>query len=618
MALLAGCTLPSRQSGRLGGRSALEQHTSAQQRLEQDQPLPDEYAASRMPRGGNPAQRRFQITATASSDDGISGGVIMQRDARAPTTLGPRGARPYGDETEEEEAANRAYQSRDDWDDASTWSGNTHARVAYSPAPASQTAQPGAGQWPPRQPAGGAGIVVRGQSPTYGGQMVPTLPRRTPGANLGLPDPIAAPTGGTPAVPAGFGVNEQYAQTPPAQPPSYNGFPQQPNTVYQVPAGGVPAQPAMMTPFAPNDPSLQPDSVQNLDVIGMETQTGRLMVGVGINSDAGLVGNLVIDEQNFDLFRPSFRWADWVNGTAFRGAGQRFRIEAMPGTEVQRYAFNFQDPYFLDTPFSFGVSAFYFQRNYTDWDEQRTGIGLNFGYLFPERPDLSLSFGIRAEAVNISDPSTNTVQQLNEVVGNNQLYTGRVQLAHDTRDSSFLPTEGHFMSLAFEQGFGTFSFPRFEADFRKYWWTRERPDGSGRHILGLSGKLGVAGSDTPIFEHFYAGGFSTLRGFAFRGASPQQNGVTVGGEFELITSVEYRFPLTANDMLFGSFFVDAGTVEPNANLYADNFRVTPGFELRISVPAMGPIPIAVGIGVPVAHAPGDDIQNFHFFFGVTR
>ena len=43
-------------------------------------------------------------------------------------------------------------------------------------------------------------------------------------------------------------------------------------------------------------------------------------------------------------------WEDIRNGTALRGAGQRFRIEAVPGTQVQRYMINFQEPYLFDTP----------------------------------------------------------------------------------------------------------------------------------------------------------------------------------------------------------------------------------------------------------------------------
>jgi outer membrane protein insertion porin family len=84
----------------------------------------------------------------------------------------------------------------------------------------------------------------------------------------------------------------------------------------------------------------------------------------------------------------------------------------------------------------------------------------------------------------------------------------------------------------------------------------------------------------------------------------------------LLTSAEYRFPLTADDNLYGSFFIDAGTVEESVEI--NNFRVTPGFELRVNIPALGPVPLAIGIGVPIVHAPGDDIQNFHFFVGVSR
>ena len=49
----------------------------------------------------------------------------------------------------------------------------------------------------------------------------------------------------------------------------------------------------------------------------------------------------------------------------------------------------------------------------------------------------------------------------------------------------------------------------------------ERPDGSGRHVLSLAARAGFTGDNTPIYERYYAGGFSSIRGFQFRGASPQ-------------------------------------------------------------------------------------------------
>ena len=91
------------------------------------------------------------------------------------------------------------------------------------------------------------------------------------------------------------------------------------------------------------------DPAVDLDVVLSEAQTGRLMLGVAVNSDAGLVGQILLDEQNFDWTRFPTSWDDFASGRAWRGDGQRFRIEAAPGTEVQRYLVSFQEPYLWDT-----------------------------------------------------------------------------------------------------------------------------------------------------------------------------------------------------------------------------------------------------------------------------
>ncbi len=111
-----------------------------------------------------------------------------------------------------------------------------------------------------------------------------------------------------------------------------------------------------------------------------------------------------------------------------------------------------------------------------------------------------------------------------------------------------------------------------------------------------------------------------MRGFDFRGASPIDpgTGIVLGGEFRFLGSVEYMFPLTADDMLKGVVFCDYGTTEENIEINSNNYRVAPGAGLRISIPAMGPAPLALDLAFPVAHADGDDIQNFSFFFGFGR
>jgi len=354
-----------------------------------------------------------------------------------------------------------------------------------------------------------------------------------------------------------------------------------------------------------------------------ETMTGRMMFGVGINSDAGLVGQIVLDEQNFDWTRFPNSWEDFRNGTAFRGAGQRFRLEAVPGTQLQRYMISFQDPYFFGTQVSMGLSGYFYTRNYTEWVEQRLGGRFALGYQLT--PDLSVGAAYRGAKINITNPIDPTIPEIAEVLHRSLALHGfQVSLTHDKRDNAFLATEGHLIEGSIEQVLGSFNYPRAEVDLRKYFTLHERPDGSGRHVLSLSTRGGYTGDNTPIYEHFFAGGFSTIRGFAFRKASPSVYStvagtqVYLGGEFQLLASAEYLFPITADDMIRGVFFCDTGTVEPTINHWTDKYRIAPGFGLRICVPAMGPAPIALDFAFPVQRQPGDRGEMFSFFVGFGR
>ena len=257
-----------------------------------------------------------------------------------------------------------------------------------------------------------------------------------------------------------------------------------------------------------------------VDIYVQETQTGRFMFGVGVNSDAGVTGQIVIDERNFDITRFPTSWRDFVEGTAFRGAGQGFRIEAMPGTQVQRYLVSFTEPYLFDTPdqpeperlpvrpplLRLGRAA----------HRRPRGAGLS-----PDARPVGQRCAAGGERRDQRIRAVGRCPQLTRVLGNNDLYSGRLTLTHDTRDIPFAPTEGHLIELSFEQAFGDYGFPRGDVDYRKYFLVRERPDGSGRHTLGyMLPAWASPARDTPIFENYFAGGYSTLRGFDFRGASP--------------------------------------------------------------------------------------------------
>lgn len=484
-----------------------------------------------------------------------------------------------------------------------------------------------------RGPMRASGEPVRTAQVPFNGPPLPgTVPQPNVPPNYAPPPNYAAPNYGAPQPGFAPGATVQPNYGPGVVPNGgpYIAQPGQPGVApLPAPANGqpgwrpfVPGGEQVPLPLTADPPVADPGLGGNLgtavplDVYVDETRTGRLMFGAGINSDAGVTGQVVVDERNFDLFKLPTSWDDFVNGTAFRGRGQGFRFEAMPGSRVQRYLMSLSEPYLLDSQISGNISGYYFDRRYIDWLEQRYGGRIGLGYRLTH--DLSIATSFRGENVGILNPRVLGVDQLDRVLGKSDLFTVRTTLTHDTRDIPFAPTEGHYIELSYEQAFGDFDYPRVDAELRKYFLLMEHPDGTQRHTLSFSYKLGVTGSQTPIFENYFAGGYSTIRGFSFRGASPVESTVIVGGRFLFLGSVEYMFPITADDVVKGVAFCDFGTVEDKVQIKAENYRVAPGFGLRISIPALGPAPLALDFAFPVAQAATDDEQIFSFFMGFGR
>ena len=117
----------------------------------------------------------------------------------------------------------------------------------------------------------------------------------------------------------------------------------------------------------------------------------------------------------------------------------------------------------------------------------------------------------------------------------------------------------------------------------------------------------------PVNERFYAGGFQSLRGWAFRGVGPEVDGFKVGGDFMWLNSAEYQIPIRANDQFYLVGFIDSGTVEPRTEI--KEYRLSTGVGARIVVPMLGPVPIALDFGFPLVKAPEDNKQLFSFWVG---
>jgi len=355
----------------------------------------------------------------------------------------------------------------------------------------------------------------------------------------------------------------------------------------------------------------------NANIIVQEGRTGSIMMSVGINSDSGLVGRFSVEEKNFDwrkLPTNPFTIAGWRN--AFRGAGQRFLIEAMPGQNYQRYMVSFQEPLLGSTRFSLGLNGFYYSRFYDEWRECRTGGGVTLGRAWTDRFSTALSFN--GADIRVYNPQI-PILDLYNVLGHNAQYAFGLSGTYDTRDNTFFPTEGGVLTVSAEQVIGTHQFVRGGYDLRRYYGFWRRNDGSGAWVLGLRSAANITEEgNTPIYERYYAGGFSTIRGFEYRGVTPRWYGYGVGGNFEFYNSAEVCFPISADDNFRGVFFVDTGTVETTISKWESKYRVAPGFGLRLTIPMMGPVPIAFDFAFPINKNKGDITTMFSFNMGFQR
>lgn len=371
-----------------------------------------------------------------------------------------------------------------------------------------------------------------------------------------------------------------------------------------------------------------------------EQKTGNILFGVGISSDVGFFGRIVISQQNFDLFDVPKSPYDFINGTAFVGAGQELSVALEPGRDRSRYRISFVEPYFFGYPVRFRTHFAFFQRNRRDYAEGRLGGGFSFGRRFFTR-DLLADLAYRLEDVTLFDIETDAPADVIEVSGSSIVSAAALRVAIDRQ--LIAPTRlaygGWSASAGYEVGGGVIGGDvdfhrlslRSNIQFELFRWPAPDPRmpeplaaAEAGHVLGLRGRFGIQDrfgdtDEIPIFERFFAGGPRSIRGFEFRSVGPQEDDEPIGADALLVGTVEYNFPIPkAGTFLRGVVFVDAGTVVPSFEDLgrADLYRVSVGIGVRILVPGVLPAPVALDWGFPVADVAGDDTQTFSFSIGI--
>jgi len=368
--------------------------------------------------------------------------------------------------------------------------------------------------------------------------------------------------------------------------------------------------------------TIQPEDKDNPDVRDLlvevdERQTGSLNFGLMAGSDSGLLGNISLNQQNFDVMDWPESWEEFWQRRAFIGAGQQFTMAFQPGDEVFNYDIGLTDPRFLDTDYSLGGKAGLSKREYNDYTQESFYSQATLGRRFGDIWYGSLSF--YASRMKLTDIDDNVPLEIFNDRGPSTLNSLGFNITRTTLTPYIRPTEGSRTRMSLNQfgiPSGDYTFTKSLLSYTTY-FAVNRDFLDRTSTLRLDGRVGyIFGGTAPTYEKYYLGG-RTLRGFDFRSVSPVGTprvaggdpNVPIGGNWQLFLGAQYEFPL-ADRVISMVLFCDSGTVLEDPGF--DEYRVSLGTGLRLHIPQLGQAPLAFDFAFPVLKEERDKKRVFSF------
>ncbi|MDD5595259.1 MAG: outer membrane protein assembly factor BamA [Candidatus Omnitrophica bacterium] len=352
-----------------------------------------------------------------------------------------------------------------------------------------------------------------------------------------------------------------------------------------------------------------------------EAKTGSFSFGGGYSTVDQFVGFAEVEQKNFD----------WTNFPYFTGAGQDLKFRASFGSVSNGYDLSFTEPWTFDYPITSGFDAYQSKHSKdTDvgygYDEKTTGGDVRLGKELSEYMRADLSY--RYDKVKISNIDDNATDDLRSEVGTNVTDSITPVFTFDSRDNVFDTTKGNLVTSSFEWAGG---FLGGDKNFWKFFGRASHYFPMPRNsVLEFRGRIGLADPykntpRVPIFERFFTGGSSTIRGYDERKVGPVDP-VTkdpLGGASMLIGNIEYTYPLFSF-LKLAAFYDVGNTWEKLADIGSSKnafgvansggFKSGLGLGIRVKTP-IGPL--MLDYGIPLNKAPGEDNKKsgkFHFSF----
>ncbi len=357
-----------------------------------------------------------------------------------------------------------------------------------------------------------------------------------------------------------------------------------------------------------------------------EKNTGTATASAGYSERDGFIGTVGLQFPNF------------------RGNGQQVSFNFQRAYSYEALSISFVEPWLFNTPNLLGVSLFDQDRsqgtnssylNYsssysTPYDVHTTGGSVTFGRRF-QWPDNYFRgrWTFRAAAdrygavyyQGVFDRVNPAGLKKTAGISLNQTIT------RDSRNAPEFPTTGSVLTLnsVYSGGLlgGNESFFKQKASLE--WYTPIWKEKLAMRNYFEGGILEQLETDSthiiPYDEYFFMGGAgliygSALRGYAERSVGTLEGDAYFGGMASFKYTLEMRFLLSPNPMMYLIGFAEAGNVWDNfnsSNLF--DLKRSAGFGGRVIMPPLGMLGIDIGWGFDNDPVPDWKSPEYHFIFG---
>ncbi len=351
------------------------------------------------------------------------------------------------------------------------------------------------------------------------------------------------------------------------------------------------------------EPSLDPDRM-NVIVQVKEKSTGTFSIGAGYSSADKLILMGQISENNF------------------LGRGDNLSFSANVSAESNRYNLGYTDPHLNDSPLSWGLDAFSTNREYDDYTKDSVGGGIRLGYPIFEKWQVFGNYSYTD--TDLTDVSPNASFIIRSSVDLHITSAIKMSLVRDTRNKRYGASDGSRNSVSVKYGGGPLGG---DAEFTKIegssGWYFPMPLKTVFHANLAAGQVFENETDQlPVYERFYLGGLSSVRGFKFAKISPLDpiTNERIGGDKMWYTNAEIVFPLLESQGLMGVLFFDAGQTLNDDENWGDqgsdeggtSLKTATGVEVRWLSP-MGPLRLVWGYNLDPTK--GEDQSAWDFSVG---